>query len=338
MVKLNSAMFTGQSELADRMSARMEQVEDLLHESVRVDDLVVDDATSHLALAGGKRLRPALCLLTAELGKDPASAAVLDSAVVVELTHLATLYHDDVMDEAPLRRGAPSAQYVYGNSSAILAGDVLFARASAIVSKLGPEAVLLHAKTFERLCMGQLHETIGPREGDDHMDHHLKVLADKTGSLIAASARYGVLFSGGDPKLAQAVAQYGEKVGVAFQIADDVIDLVSDPQVTGKTPGTDLLEGVPTLPTLLLRKMEQSGEIDASGKEILHYLDEKDLTQDDNLSTVVGMLRQHPVLDETRMMAHSWAGDAIAELDDLPQGEVRDALESFAHAMVDRLA
>lgn len=337
-MNLISSLFAGQSDLVGRLSQRMEKVEDQLRDAVRVDDLVVDEATSHLAKAGGKRLRPALCVLAAELGPEPDAQGVLDSAVVVELTHLASLYHDDVMDEAPLRRGVPSAQYVFGNSSAIMAGDVLFARASAIVAKLGPEAVLLHATTFERLCMGQLHETIGPRDGADPIEHHIEVLADKTGSLIAASGRYGVLFSGGDPKLAESVAQYGEKVGVAFQIADDVIDLVSDPEVTGKTPGTDLLEGVPTMPTLLLRQRAADGEIDDVGREILMYLDERDLAEGDNLATVVAMLRNHDVVNETRALAHAWVDAAISELDAVPEGEVRTAFEDFARAMVDRLA
>ncbi len=337
-MNLISSLFAGQSDLVGRLSQRMEKVEDQLRDAVRVDDLVVDEATSHLAKAGGKRLRPALCVLAAELGPEPDAQGVLDSAVVVELTHLASLYHDDVMDEAPLRRGVPSAQYVFGNSSAIMAGDVLFARASAIVAKLGPEAVLLHATTFERLCMGQLHETIGPRDGADPIEHHIEVLADKTGSLIAASGRYGVLFSGGDPKLAESIAQYGEKVGVAFQIADDVIDLVSDPEVTGKTPGTDLLEGVPTMPTLLLRQRAADGEIDDVGREILMYLDERDLAEGDNLATVVAMLRNHDVVNETRALAHAWVDAAIAELDEVPEGDVRTAFEDFARAMVDRLA
>lgn len=316
----------------------MGEVEAQLRLAVQVDDLVVAEATSHLAKAGGKRLRPALCLLTAQLGPRPASPDVLDSAVVVELTHLATLYHDDVMDEAPLRRGVPSAQYVYGNSSAILAGDVLFARASGIVAKLGPEAVLLHAETFERLCMGQLHETIGPREGEDPIQHHIQVLADKTGSLIAASGRYGVLYSGGDPALAEEIAQFGDKVGVAFQIADDVIDLVSDPEVTGKTPGTDLLEGVPTMPTLLLRKHAAEGTLDETGQRILTFLDHTDLTEGNNLDTVVELLRNHSVVDETRTLAHQWVNDALTHLSAIPQGPVRNALETFARAMVDRLA
>ncbi|MDP9800544.1 heptaprenyl diphosphate synthase [Arcanobacterium wilhelmae] len=337
-MSLIDSLFTSDHPLARRLGARMEEVEDALRESVRVGDLVADSATSHLAAAGGKRLRPALTLLTAELGPNPGAQAVIDSAVVVELTHLASLYHDDVMDDAPLRRGVPSAQYLYGNSSAIMAGDMLFARASAIVAGLGPRAVLLHARTFERLCIGQLHETVGPQEGEDPKAHHIDVLAGKTGSLIAASARYGVLSAGGSEELAEAVAQYGERVGVAFQIADDVIDLMSDSKVTGKTPGTDLLEGVPTMPTLLLEEKRAAGTLDESGEAILAMLAQGHLDEGDRLATVVGMLRKHDVVEETRQLAHQWTSDALAQLAIVPDGDVKEALEAFAHAMVDRMA
>ena len=215
-------------------------------------DPLADDASRHLVNAGGKRLRPLLTLLAAELG-DGSRLEVIDAAVVVELTHLATLYHDDVMDSAPLRRGAPAAHEVWGNSVAILTGDLLFARASATVAGLGPEAVRIQAATFERLCLGQLHETVGPRPDDDHVAHYLQVLADKTASLIATSARFGAMFSGCRPDVVSIVSAFGEKIGVAFQLADDVIDLTSDGETTGKTPGTDLRERVPTMPALLLR-------------------------------------------------------------------------------------
>ncbi|WP_124055281.1 polyprenyl synthetase family protein [Arcanobacterium ihumii] len=332
-----SDLLAGHGELGSRLSKRLDSVETQLQDVVRIDDLVVDAATSHLAVAGGKRLRPVLCLLTSELGPDPLNQAVDDSSLVVELTHLASLYHDDVMDEAPLRRGVPSAQYIFGNSSAIMAGDVLFARASSIVAKLGPRAVLLHATTFERLCVGQLHETVGPRDNDDPIDHYIQVLADKTGSLIAAAARYGVLSSGGSEELAEAVAQFGEKVGVAFQLADDVIDLVSKPELTGKTPGTDLLENVSTMPTLLLRKRQHDGTLDEEGTQILALLDSDDLNEE-NLPDVVARLRVHPVVAETRALADQWIDEALAELESVPKGEVREALEAFAHAMVDRMA
>ncbi|MFT0847453.1 polyprenyl synthetase family protein [Actinomycetaceae bacterium L2_0104] len=314
----------------------MERVEALLQDLVRMDDLQIDPATSHLAIAGGKRLRPALVLLTAELGPEPDAQSVIDSAVAVELTHLASLYHDDVMDEAPMRRGVASAQQLFGNTVAILAGDILFARASTIVAGLGPRAVEMHATMFERLCTGQLHETIGVAAGASPKEHYLSVLADKTGSLIAASARYGVVSSGASEELAEVVASYGERVGVAFQLADDVIDVMSDGDTTGKTPGTDLREGVDTMPTLLLREQREAGTIDELGLEILDRLENADLSSDEALAEVVAMLRRHEVVAQTQEMAQEWVQAGIDFLRDVPDGEVRDALVEYAQLAINR--
>ena len=352
--------------LDDRISPALAAVETRLLEVVSSADETINPPTSHLAAAGGKRLRPVLALLTAQLG-DPQLAVgeqVRDAGVAVELTHIATLYHDDVMDDAPLRRGAPSAQMVWGNSAAILTGDVLVARASQLVAALGPEAVLAHARTFERLCMGQLHETL-PRPADsDPVEHYIQVLADKTGSLIAVSARYGAMLTGAGQRTAQIVEDFGEKIGVAFQLADDVIDLTSDSATTGKTPGTDLREGVDTMPVLLLRQGLAAGELDGAGQSILSRLSSADLSDDVVLAELVASLREHPVLERTRQMAHQWAREAVeglagleeaalagarerlgrelsaAELEDtqVRVRAVREAMEEFARLLVDRAA
>ena len=322
--------------LTDRLTELMENVETRLHEAVRSPEPDVDALTRHLASAGGKRLRPALCTLTSFLGPDAGNEATEISATVVELTHLATLYHDDVMDDAPMRRGVVSAQQLAGNSAAILAGDVLFAKASALIAQLGPEAVRLHAVTFERLCFGQLRETLGPPPGASPRDNYIHVLAEKTGSLIAASARYGVLSSNGSAAHADAVADFGEKVGVAFQLADDVIDIMSDGDVTGKTPGTDLREGVETMPILLLKERAEAGAIDAEGQKILDLLAGE--LGDETVKQSVALLRSHPVMDEVRALAQEWSDDAILSLDPLPDGEVKDGLRAFARLMVDRIS
>jgi heptaprenyl diphosphate synthase len=326
----------GDDELSDRLLVRMEEVEDRLRQAVTGADELVDAPMKHLAAAGGKRLRPALTLLTAELG-TAGREEVVRAAVSVELTHLATLYHDDVMDSAALRRGAPSAHAVWDNSVAILTGDLLFARASQLVASLGADAVRVHAETFERLCLGQLHETLGPREGEDPIAHYIQVLADKTGSLIAASARYGAVFSGAGEELAELLERFGEKVGVAFQLADDVIDLASDSETTGKTPGTDLREGVATMPVLLLQRRAAEGRIDAEGAAVLERL-ASDLGSDTALRAAVEQLRGHDVLEEARELARQWARDAVAELAPLPEGSVKESLKTFASLMVDRLA
>lgn len=320
--------------LAEFLTTRLALVEERLRRAVAQADVLADSASRHLVNAGGKRLRPMLTLLVAHLG-DANRPEVLDAAVVVELTHLATLYHDDVMDSAPLRRGAPAAHEVWGNSVAILTGDLLFARASATVAGLGPEAVRIQAGAFERLCLGQLHETVGPQCGEDAVEHYLRVLADKTGSLIATSARFGAMFAGCPPDVVTMVTEFGEKVGVAFQLADDVIDLSADGAETGKMPGTDLREGVPTMPVLLLRARAARPDARAQDRDLVALLD-SDLSADADLAQAVRGLRGHDVVAETRALAAAWAHEAVAELDPLPAGPVKDALLSFAASLVDR--
>lgn len=322
--------------LNDRLAELMENVEKRLQDAVRSPEPDVDELTRHLAEAGGKRLRPALCNLTSFLGPDAGNEATEISATVVELTHLATLYHDDVMDDAPMRRGVVSAHHLAGNSAAILAGDVLFAKASSLIAQLGPEAVRLHAVTFERLCFGQLRETLGAPADVSPRDNYIYVLAEKTGSLIAAAARYGVLASNGATEHAEAVAAFGEKVGVAFQLADDVIDIMSDGDVTGKTPGTDLREGVETMPILLLKERAAQGAIDPKGEMILDLLGGE--IGDKTVEESVALLRQHPVMDDVRVLAQQWSDSAIAALAPLPDGEVKNGLKAFARLMVDRIS
>jgi heptaprenyl diphosphate synthase len=222
---------------------------------------------------------------------------------------------------------------VWGNTVAILTGDLIFARASILVSELGGRALEIQARTFERLCLGQLHETVGPRADEDPVAHYLSVIADKTGSLVAASGQLGAIFAGVPEEHQNVMLDYGEKVGIAFQLADDVIDVTGLKQVSGKSPGTDLREGVPTLPVLLLRKAAARG--DATAKSVLELVD-GDLTGDDALAAAVSALRAHPATAESWTVARQWSADAIAALAPLPDGIVKTALASFAEAVVDR--
>jgi len=319
--------------LESLLEPRLALVEERLRDAVAQSDALADATSRHLVNAGGKRLRPVLALLAAQLG-DGARPEVLDAAVVCELTHLATLYHDDVMDSAPMRRGAPAAHEVWGNSVAILTGDLLFARASRVVAGLGPEAVRIQAETFERLCLGQLHETVGPAEGEDAIAHYIQVLADKTGSLIATSARFGAMFAGCAPEIVKQVSNFGELAGVAFQLADDVIDIRSSAKKTGKTPGTDLREGVATMPVLLLRE-RAADTVDPADVALLAKID-GDLSTDAALAAVVAELAEHPVLDQTAERAREWTNRATGAVSGLPDGDVKVAFESFANAMVAR--
>ncbi len=317
------------------LEPRLALIEERLRDAVSQSDALADATSRHLVDAGGKRLRPRLTLLTALLG-DASRPEVLDAAVVVELTHLATLYHDDVMDSAPTRRGVTAAHEVWGNSVAILTGDLLFARASSVVADLGPQAVRIQARTFERLCLGQLHETVGPRPDEDPVAHYLQVLTDKTGSLIATSAMFGAMFAGCKASLVQQVANFGELAGVAFQLADDVIDIRSDAATTGKTPGTDLRERVATMPVLLLRRRVAEGGSD-DDRALLAAID-GDLSSDDALAAVVARLASHAVTDETADLAREWSFRSIESIANLPDGDVKDALITFAEALVARTA
>lgn len=317
----------------------LEEVEALLGRSVAEHRDSIGDLTSHLAEAGGKRLRPVLTLICSHLGAPhrAQSEPVIVAATGVELTHLASLYHDDVMDSAPSRRGVDSAQLVWGNNRAILAGDLLFARASSLIATLGVESIMFHVKTFERLCLGQLNETFGPPEGVDPVEFYLQVLADKTGSLVAAAAYFGAMHAGSGRDIAEAVRAFGEKIGVAFQLADDVLDITSPAETTGKTPGTDLREGVDTMPVLLLRQAREQGRLDEQGQMILDRLG-GDLGSDEKLAEVVALLGAHDVVRRTRELARQWADDAVAALDAIPESEAKEALIAFAMLMVDRAA
>jgi geranylgeranyl pyrophosphate synthase len=318
------------SALADTVRTGLEDVEKVLREAVAQADRLADDASRHLIEAGGKRVRPMLTLLSSLLGAG-VGPDVVKAAAVVELTHLASLYHDDVMDSAPLRRGAPAAHEVWGNTVAILVGDLLFARASLLVAELGPEAVQVQASTFERLCLGQLHETQGPAPADDPVEHYIQVLADKTGSLIATAGRFGAEFAGCPSSIVDVMVEYGERVGVAFQLADDVIDLAGVD--SGKTPGTDLREGVPTMPVLLARRA--AGEGDEAALAVVARLD-ADLSDDAALEAAVTALRESPALEAARAEAVRYAEEAIASLSPLPEGPAKQALADFAQAVVVR--
>jgi geranylgeranyl pyrophosphate synthase len=308
---------------------QLELIEAALRRAAQADSDMVTEAAQHIIAAGGKRFRPLLVVLGSYLGPRTAPDDVVKAAVVVELTHVASLYHDDVMDEARIRRGSPSANSRWGNTVAILVGDLLFARASDIVCDLGPEFVRLQARTFSRLVQGQIAETVGP-DGMDPLDHYLRVVADKTGSLIATSALFGSKIAGATPHVQRVMADFGEQIGVVFQLSDDIIDITSDE--TGKTPGIDLREGIPTLPTLLARRSS-----DPADARLLRLLD-SDLHDDDALQEVLGLLRRHRSIDQARDEVRRRADAARALLEPLPDGPARDALDDLCTTVVTRTA
>lgn len=295
--------------LASDLQANLVNIESILLEATKSTDPHISEIAGHLAQAGGKRFRPLLVSMASELGQP--TAQVNDAAVVVELTHLASLYHDDVMDEAPRRRGTESVNARWTNTLAILTGDFLFARASNILSDLGTDAVRIQAQTFERLVSGQIRETVGPQNGMDPVKHHIEVLADKTGSLIATSARFGGMFAGLPEEALAALTNFGEAVGVAFQIADDLLDIASEGEVSGKTPGTDLREGIMTLPMLIVAST--STEADSELRGLLG----RELPDDAEHARALELMRAHPAMEAAQQEADRWAGLAVRSLDEI---------------------
>ena len=308
--------------------ADMARVEELMRSHIKGDYPLVIETSRHLVEAGGKRLRPLLTLLAAQFG-DPSNYDIIKAAVCCELTHLATLYHDDVMDDAVLRRGVISANKKWDNAVAILTGDYLFSKVSDMLADIGPEAVKLQAKTFERLVIGQIKETQGKSEGLSQIDHYMKVVADKTGSLIATSARFGALLSGASTQTVEALTKFGEKIGVAFQVADDLLDISSDETASGKTPGTDLREGVPTLVTLYVIAANNPADKDLIAK-LNGPISESDLPG------VITELRSHKALTEVKDYLANVANEANGLLADLPEGVAKEALKNLTFALVNR--
>jgi heptaprenyl diphosphate synthase len=314
------------SALEEELFVGLAAIEDRLREEIRSDYELADITARHLVEAGGKRFRPLLVLLASHFG-DPKSEGVVPAAVVVELTHLATLYHDDVMDEAEVRRGAQSANSRWGNTVAILSGDFLFARSSKLLADLGPEAVRVQAETFERLVIGQLRESVGPQDGEDPIVHHLEVLADKTGSLIAAAGRYGAMMSGVSPEITDRIADFGESIGIAFQLSDDLLDIESE--VSGKTPGKDLREGIRTLPVLFALA-------DPDTPPRLRELLSRAITDDAEHAEALAALRVHPAMDQAREVLEQWADRARERLTALPDCDAKSAMVTLVDSVAYR--
>jgi heptaprenyl diphosphate synthase len=321
------------ADLEASVMAFLGRVEGVLRQTVTSADPLVTAAARHLVDAGGKRFRPLLVALAAQFGADPASDDVVTAAAVVEITHLATLYHDDVMDEAPVRRGAESANARWGNAVAILTGDFLFSRAADLAARLGVEAVRIQAETFSRLVHGQIAETAGPGPGADAIEHYLRVIDQKTGSLIATSARFGGMYGGATPAQVSALAGYGDTIGAAFQLSDDLLDIASASEQSGKTPGTDLREGIPTLPVLYALASE---EADTASVRLREILSAGPVTDDATHAEALGLLRESPALKRARETVRACTQRARESLTLLPDTPARRALESLCDFIGER--
>lgn len=315
-------------DLAPQLHERLAAVERRLYELVAADgDAYLTDSAAYLIKAGGKRMRPLIVLLSAGFG-DPEAPGVRTAAALVELIHVASLHHDDVMDDAPLRHGVRSANARWGNGVAVLLGDYLLARAAAAGASLGQAAIDLQVRTLDRLVRGQLRETVGPPPGGDPAQHALEVIADKSGSLIAMSAQLGGLVAGAPEPYVAALGRAAESLGVAFQLADDLLDITADPRASGKTPGTDLREGVVTLPVRYA--LAERGR---AARRLRRIVEAGPVTNPKRLATALDLLRASPALARTRadIAGHIAAARAeIATLPDVPSRRVLDSLCEFA--------
>jgi heptaprenyl diphosphate synthase len=305
-------------------------VEDALQEVAGTEDALLTDASRHLINAGGKRFRATLVLLAAQFG-DPHDPRVVPGAVAIELTHLATLYHDDVMDEAVVRRGHESANSRWSNTVAILTGDFLFARASQILAGLGADAIRIQAETFVRLVTGQVAETMGPAPGQDPLGHYMSVVTNKTGSLMATAGRFGAMLSDAPDEVTARIVPACEALGIAFQLSDDIIDVASDSEQLGKAPGTDLREGIQSLP--VLHALRAPGP---AGSRLIELLRSADLTDPRLHAEALALLRAHPAMDAARADMLRWAEAARREIIELPDVSARGAFEALCDFVVER--
>lgn len=321
----------GNPELNQALTEGLQRAESMLLNELAQGESFLTDKIRHLAEAGGKRFRVMFALLAARYGTNPTAEDVIRAAVVVELTHLATLYHDDVMDEADRRRGAESANARWNNSVAILAGDYLFAVASKLMAILGTETVAHFAEAFQELVTGQMRETVGASEGQDPIEHYMTVIQEKTGVLIASAGFLGALHAGAPREHVEALQLFGRNMGQVFQIVDDIIDVWSDPEESGKTPGTDLREGVFTLP--MLYAMRQDDEIGARLREILVG----PVTDDALVDEALELIRKSEGREKSLEDVEHYRALAEAELAKLPDNDVTTALRQLMKFSLERL-
>jgi heptaprenyl diphosphate synthase len=312
----------------DRVWKRLDEVERRLFEATRSEEEGLTGIVQHL-MDGGKRYRPLLALVAAEIGGSGSDDPV-EAGVAVELIHLGSLYHDDVIDEADSRRGRTSVNVNWSNTVAILAGDFLLARASEVAAPLGTDAVALLARTYALLCEGQMLELRLAGRLDANPDAHFRVIDKKTASLIRTSARLGAMAGGAGPAEIDAATRWGHEVGMVFQLTDDVLDLVATEDFLGKPAGSDIFEGTFTLPVIL-----SLGGSD--GDRVRSLLDGGKPYDPDAVAEVISLVRKGGHVDEAlaRVDAHMVAAeDAVREL---PDGAVRDVLGDLGSYLVSRV-
>ena len=304
--------------LEREIRGRLDEVERALEEGVRADSDLLGETARYLLAAGGKRFRPMLVLLAGYFG-DPTDPRLIPGAVAIELVHAATLYHDDVIDEAESRHGVPSVNARWDNTVAILTGDYLFARASEISAELGTDVIALLARTIATLCDGQIREVEASGNIEQTESAYLEVIRRKTGALIATSCRLGGMLSDAPADQLSTLESYGEAVGMAFQLSDDIMDVTSSAEELGKEPGVDMKEGVYTLPVLLALRRG------ADRAELASLLTDGP-PEGRRLERALEIVREPSTLAEARSAVAAEVDRAQALAARLPEGPARTAL------------
>ena len=312
--------------LAD-MDADRDRIEAAMHDAVVTPDAYLNQIASHLIVAGGKRLRPVLAVVGAQVLGEPASHDVVRGGVACELVHLGSLYHDDVMDEAETRRGVETVNAKWGNLQAILAGDFLLSRASEIAASLGTEVAGLLARTIGWLCEGQIEELRHTYDTSRTEASYLASIHGKTASLYGTAARIGGLAAGHDRPLVDALTEYGNSYGMVFQIVDDILDITATDEQLGKPAGHDIVEGVYTLP--VLRTLAAGTTAAAELADLLGA--PLDAAAQDK---ALGILRSNDGVASAVETAQEYVDRAVAACDDFPDSAATDALRSAPGALI----
>jgi geranylgeranyl pyrophosphate synthase len=301
----------------------MERVERLLTETAGASaHPLVAEACLHLAKAGGKRLRPTLVLLASRAGEAGGRATDM-SAAAIELLHLASLYHDDVLDGTETRRGVPTAHNQWSTQVAVLAGDYLFAAGCALGADAGGEVPGILSRAIVSVCEGEIVETAALNQPRRPVADYMETIRLKTAALFSAACELGAVTSGASPETRAALVAYGSALGLAFQIVDDVLDFVSSPSDSGKGSGTDLQEGVFTLP-VLLACARQPGLAEQ-------------LTGDRSLEAVVPALKETGALADAAAMAESCGNDAVAAIAQAGDAAWRRGMEAVVAGVLGQL-
>jgi heptaprenyl diphosphate synthase len=313
------------------MDGDRERIEAAMREAVVTSDRYLNEIASHLIVAGGKRLRPALSVVVSQLEGGPATGEAVRGGVSCELVHLGSLYHDDVMDESATRRGVDTVNAKWGNLQAILAGDFLLSRASEIAASLGTEIAGLLARTIGWLCEGQIEELRHTYDIERTEESYLTSIHGKTASLFGTASRVGSIVAGHDRPIVEAVTAYGDAYGMVFQIVDDILDITATDEQLGKPAGHDMVEGVYTLP--VLRTLALDGPASAELADVLgHPLDEQ------SKEKALAIVRSNAGVESALATAREYVERAQSVCDDFPDSAATAALRAAPNALLDSIS